>query len=257
MPTDALLEVRQLSKTYGSGDRRVHALQAVSFTIAARATVAIVGSSGSGKSTLARCIARREEPGAGTVLFEGRDITSLTGTDLRHWRRSVQLLSQDPGMSLNPRFRAAGAVAEPLRIQRLGTRVQQRAAALKLMSAVGLPEGSADRLPGLFSGGERARLALARALAAAPRLLILDESLSALDLATRTAMIGLLRDLQLRRMLTYLVITHDLGLAAEIAGDILVMDGGRIVETGPAREIVGHPRHPQTKSLLAAIPGNR
>lgn len=255
MPPDALLLVRNLSKTYSAGGRLVRALDSVSFAVPTRATVAVVGSSGSGKSTLARCLARREEASGGTILFDGRDVTALRGRPLRQWRRSVQLLPQDPGMSLNPRLPAAHAVSEPLRILRLGTPAQQRDAALELLRVVGLPEASAFRLPAQFSGGQRARLALARALAAAPRFLILDESLSALDLSTRASILDLLRHLQQRRSLAYLVITHDLGLAAAIAAEILVMHDGRIVESGPASHLLEHPSHPQTQSLLAAVPG--
>lgn len=158
-------------------------------------------------------------------------------------------------MSLNPRFTAAEMVAEPLRLLGLGGKVQRREAAMELMRAVGLPADSAQRLPAQFSGGQQARLALARALAAAPRPLVLDETLSSLDEETRHRIIELLRELQPQRPLTYLVVTHDLGLAGEMADEIVVMEAGRVIETGTARELLRAPRHAQTQRLLAAVPG--
>lgn len=252
---DVLLSVRSLSKTYRSARGMVRALDDVSLTVPVRSTVAIAGTSGSGKSTLARCIARIDEADSGEIVFSGRDITLLRGRELREWRRTAQVLFQEPGMSLNPRLTAAEIVAEPLRILGLGGKGQRREAAMEIMRAVGLPGDSASRFPGQFSGGQRARLALARALAAAPRLLVLDETLSSLDEETRRRIIGLLRELQPQRTLTYLVITHDLGLAGEIADEIVVMEAGRVIETGTARELLRAPRHPQTQRLLAAVPG--
>jgi peptide/nickel transport system ATP-binding protein len=205
-----MVRVRGLSKRY----RGVQALDNVGLEIREGAALALVGPSGSGKSTLARCLAGFDRPDAGEIRIGGE----------------VQLVFQDAAGTLNPRFSAAGIVAEPLRIRRTGAAGEQRRRALDLMEQVGLPAEWADRRPGEFSGGQRQRLAIARALAASPHFLVLDEALSGLDLSVQAQIINLLYELQQRHGLTSLHITHDSSVARSIADEILVLRGGRIGE---------------------------
>jgi ABC-type glutathione transport system ATPase component len=260
MHGEALLAIDRLSKTY-RGHRRVFgatadvpALCEVTLSVRRGSRLALVGASGSGKSTLARCIALRERPSSGEIRFNGRGVPGPGRRELRRFLRAVQLIPQDPGESLNPRFTASRAVSEPLLIARRGSRKQQRARAIELMSMVGLPERSADSPPGEFSGGQRARLALARALACDPELLILDESLASLDLSIQAQMLNLLLDLQARFGLTYLLISHDLALAGHFADEVVVLDAGRIVEQGAPEDLFRRPGHPATQALVAAAP---
>lgn len=259
-PGGSLLEVRQLSKTYPlkrgifGTEHRVGALDSTSLEVQAGRTLALVGESGSGKSTLARCIVRLEEPDSGEVLFEGRDVLRVPEGELRGIRRKMQLIFQDPASALNPRFAAWEVVAEPLAIEGKVPRKEQRQRALALLAQTGLPTDAAERRPAEFSGGQRQRLAIARALSLEPRLLILDEALSALDLPVQAQIVNLLLDLQEARNLTYLFISHDLALAGYLADEIAVIRAGRIIEKGGAAEILDHPQHPHTRALLAAAP---
>lgn len=230
MEAEPFLKVRALGKHYGPGVRWV--VRNVSFELARGRTLALVGPSGAGKSTLARCVALLEKPDEGEVSLEGR----------------VQLIPQQPAASFNPRFTAAEAVAEPLVIHK---RVRQRdllPIAAGAMKRVGMPMDAASRSVRDFSGGEHQRLAIARALTLEPKLLILDESLSALDDAAQVQIVALLRDLGL----TYIVIAHDLALAEQMADEIAVMDEGRIVEHGPTALLMASPSHRVTRELVEA-----
>jgi ABC-type glutathione transport system ATPase component len=254
------MQVQGLEKHYSSrGPRwssersRVQALEAVDLTIMSGAILAVVGESGSGKSTLARCLARLETPSAGRIWFEGTDIAALAGPSLVPVRRSIQLIFQDPATALNPRFPAWEIVAEPLTILRQGPRQQRRFRAIELMEQVGLSPQAADRRPLEFSGGQRQRLAIARALAAEPKLLILDEALSALDVSMQAQIVDLLLDLQQTRSLTYLLISHDLGLVADVADEAVVLYQGRIVERGRPAALLERPQHAHTCALAAAF----
>lgn len=250
--TTPLLMVRGLSKLYSRP--AVRALNGVDLDIAAGRTLALVGQSGSGKSTLARCVARLEEPAAGEIWFGGQDILRLQGRALLPVRKGIQVIFQDPATVFNPRFPAAAIVSEPLVIQGWGTKADRRRRALDLMRQVRLPADCADRPPREFSGGQRQRLALARALATEPRLLILDEALSGLDLPAQTEILALLRELQQARGLAFLFICHDLGLAGRIADEVAVMFEGSIVERAAPAGLSANPRHPHTRALLSAIP---
>lgn len=259
MTGEPILEIRRLSKTYArqswlQRDAGVPALRDVSLSVPAGSTLALVGASGSGKSTLAHCLVLRETPSAGEIRFAGRNVRALDGGALREFRRRVQLIPQDPGASLNPRFPAWRIVAEPMSIARSGRTWESRARALALMAMMGLPESAAGWLPAQLSGGQRTRLALARALASQPRLLILDESLAGLDLSLQAQIVNLLLDLQSRLGLTYIVISHDLGLAGHFADQVAVLDQGHLVEQGPPAELFRHPVHPSTQGLVAAAP---
>jgi peptide/nickel transport system ATP-binding protein len=252
----ALLEVRGLSKSFvqkrmlSRKEFVMLALEGVDLALQPGSTVAVLGRSGSGKSTLARCVAGFETTDSGEILLDGNPIA--TGEkDKRGSRPPVQMIFQDAATSLNPRFTARQIVAEPLEIARWKTDAERTARAMKLMEEVGLDPDWAARLAGEFSGGQRQRLALARALAAEPRLLIMDEALSGLDLPLQAQMVRLLMDLQSRHGLTYLYISHDLNFISLFAQEVVVMDAGRIVErTTP--EMLGQSVHPATRELVEA-----
>lgn len=253
-----ILRVRGLSKQYAARDllmrrRRVaDALRNVDLDIVAGKLVAVVGESGSGKSTLARCIARLEPWDEGQIYFRDKELANLDGDDLRTFRREVQLILQDSAGALNPRFTALEAVEEPLVIQRGKNADERRREALRMMDQVGLPAGWADRPVTQFSGGQRQRLAIARALILRPKFLILDEALSGLDLSTQAQVLNLLLRLQETHGLTYLFISHDLTLIAQVADEIDVMHAGGIVERGAATDILRRPKHAQTIALVNA-----
>jgi peptide/nickel transport system ATP-binding protein len=236
---EPLIRARGLTKRYTRpGGRRgggtVLAVADVDLTIARGTDLALVGESGSGKSTLARCLARLEEPTGGELWFEGADILALHGRRLRPFRERVQLILQDSATALDPRLRAADIISEPLQVLGRGNRRQRRRRALELMEAVGLPAACADRRPLELSGGQRQRLAIARALAVQPRLLILDEAFTGLDVSIQAQIVSLLQDLRRRHGLTYLYISHDLPLMARLADEMAIMFQGRIVEHGRA-----------------------
>jgi len=231
----------------------INALVDVGLEIATASLAALVGESGSGKSTLARCMAILEKPDRGEIWFEGSEISRSSTRGLASLRPKIQMVHQDSAGALNPRFTAAQIIAEPLEIQRRESGPRLRLRACELMEEVGLSANWADRRPAELSGGQRQRLAIARAIALKPAFLILDESLSGLDLSTQAQMLNLLLDLQKTYSLTYLVISHDLGLVGQVADSIAVMQHGRIVETGTRQEVFANPQHAHTRELLGSI----
>jgi peptide/nickel transport system ATP-binding protein len=253
-----LLKVENLGKQYARKSARAidnfAALDGVSFSIAPQTTLALVGESGSGKSTLALCIACLEPPTSGCILFQGIDLAALDQNRLRLLRPQVQLVFQDPANSLNPRWTALDIVSEPFLVQRRYTKPDRAVRALQLLDRVALPRKLAGRIAGELSGGQKQRLAVARALALEPKLIILDEALSALDCSVQAQIANLLLELQSSLGLTYLFITHDLAMAAHLADHVAVMHRGHIVESGPARKILSSPSHDATRSLLATTP---
>jgi len=254
-----LLKVENLVKRYAKrsfSDAREEllALDGVSFTIFPGTTLAIVGESGSGKSTLASCLACLESPTAGNIWFEGKDIVQLGERARRQLRPQIQLIFQDPASSLNPRWSVFEILVEPFILQRKFTREEMIQHANSLLERVGLSPNIVERPPTELSGGQRQRLAIARALALEPKLLILDEALSALDCSVQAQIANLLMELQSSLGMTYLFITHDLAMAAHLADKIAVMNCGRIVEQGPAEKILQQPQHETTRRLLAAVP---
>ena len=259
-PSQPLVEVRRLNKAYArdawfSGHRfRVTALENVSLTIPQGDTFALVGESGSGKSTLAKCLVMLEEPDSGDISFEGNNLASMDGRELRHVRPQLQLIFQDAATALNPRFSALDIVMEPLEIQRRGTREKRKKRALELMEQTGLSADSANRSAMEFSGGQRQRLAIARALALEPKFLIFDEAVSGLDLSVQRQIVSLLLDLQSRAALTYLFISHDLALVAQIADRVAVLHDGKIVEEASPKDLFANPQHPHTRALVEATP---
>jgi ABC-type glutathione transport system ATPase component len=253
------LKVERLVKTYersrAAGAReKVRALDGVSFAVVEGATLAVVGESGSGKSTLGFCISCLEIPTSGSIWFEERDIAALAETERRRIRPRIQLIFQDPSNSLNPRWNVEEILLEPLTLQsRLkGEAMKQRAVAL--MEQVGLSSEMFQRLPAQLSGGQRQRLAIARALALEPKLLILDEALSALDCSVQAQIANLLMELQRTLGMTSIFITHDLAMAAHLADEIVVMNRGKVAEQGPVEKVLRHPQAEITRHLLAAMP---
>jgi ABC-type glutathione transport system ATPase component len=234
--TEVLLRAAGLRKCYTRGgwlSRKrtcVEVLREVDLEIRSGSTVALVGASGSGKSTLARCLACLEKPDFGEIWFAKTNLAELNGHELVPFRSRIQLIFQEPGAALNPRFTAVDLVSEPLLIAGVGTKRERRDRALDQMELVGLPPSLGNRLPSELSGGQRRRLAIARALTLEPELLILDEALAGLDLSTRAQISNLLLNLQEVYPLTYLLISHDLGLVTHLADEVVVLDQGRIVE---------------------------
>ncbi|MBD2769168.1 ABC transporter ATP-binding protein [Hymenobacter sp. BT664] len=236
----------------------VRAVDDVSFTLYPGETIGLVGESGCGKTTLGRALLRLTEPTAGRILFEGTDLAKLSGGDLRRRRRDLQLVFQDPYAALNPMLTVGEAIWEPMRVHKVGgTRQEQKAKVLELLRTVGLRDEHFQRYPHEFSGGQRQRICIARALALQPKLIVCDESVSALDVSVQAQVLNLLNDLKREFGITYLFITHDLSVAQFMSDRLLVMHQGRIVESGPAAAIYAHPRHEYTQSLLAAIPKDR
>jgi peptide/nickel transport system ATP-binding protein/glutathione transport system ATP-binding protein len=253
---EPLLRVQRLKKSYVSGGRwcgrvPIAAMNDVEFEIQSGQTLALVGASGSGKSTIARCVTRLERPDSGQIWFEGQDIAQLGQRELLPVRMDIQMIFQDAVTSLNPRFSAAEAVEEPLRIQGR-SRSERRGVAEAVVREVALSPSWLERSVMDFSGGQRQRLAIARALTTRAKLLVLDEAFSGLDLPTRAQIANLLLDLQEAHGLSYLLISHDLALVAGMADVVAVMAQGRIVEQGPTRDLVANPQHEETKKLLAS-----
>jgi oligopeptide/dipeptide ABC transporter ATP-binding protein len=251
---DPILSVRDLVKEFPArGGGKVHAVSGISFDLAEGETLGIVGESGCGKSTLARCVVRLLEPTGGTLRFRGRDITHLGRKRLEPVRREVQLVFQDPVSSLNPRKRVGQIVGTPLRLHGVG-RDDAEARVRELLERVGLNPEHVNRFPHEFSGGQRQRIGVARALAVDPRLIVLDEPVSALDVSIQAQVINLLDDLQDDFGLSYVFIAHDLSVVRHVSDQIAVMYLGKLMEISPAKELYSKPIHPYTEALLGAIP---
>ena len=259
-----VLEAAGLAKHFAArrglfgGDRgTVRAVDGISFTIERGQTLGIVGESGCGKTTTAKLVLGLEVPTGGTMRFEGRDLQELDAAGRRHYRKSVQAVFQDPYASLNPRMRISAIIAEPLVTNERLPAAEVRERVLDLLDMVGLPGRAADLFPHEFSGGQRQRIAIARALALSPKLVVLDEPVSALDVSIRAQILNLLRDLQAQLGLSYLFIAHDLAAVAHMSHTIAVMYLGKIVETGEARSLARAPKHPYTEALFsAALPSH-
>ena len=233
----------------------VNAVSGVSLSVAKGEMVALVGESGCGKTSTAQAILRLVQAESGSVRFDGTDVTTLGHNDLRRLRRRMQIIYQDPYESLDPRFRVAATVAEPLVIHGIGSRAERQTAVADALERVGLAPAElfVDRFPHELSGGQRQRVAIAASLVLAPDLLVADEPVSMLDVSVRAGILAILDELR-QRGLAVLMITHDLSTAARFADRICVMYLGRIVEEGPAREVIDRPRHPYTKALLSVVP---
>ncbi len=262
MATEVVLTVSNLKKYFPvtSGFLRqkhvadVKAVDGVSFDLRAGETLGLVGESGCGKSTLGRCVLQLHRPTSGSVFFGGQDLTSLSVGELRPFRRNLQMIFQDPYDSLNPRFTAADVIGEPLRIHDTGRGDDYRNRISELLKTVGLAPYMADRYPHEFSGGQRQRLGIARALALQPRLIVCDEPISALDVSIQAQIINLLDDLQDQFGIAYLFISHDLSVVRHISDRVAVMYLGKFMELSTQIDLYKNPLHPYTQALLSAVP---
>jgi oligopeptide/dipeptide ABC transporter ATP-binding protein len=257
---DSILEVRNLVKNFtvrGSrglraSKRIVQAVSDVSFQVRPGETLGLVGESGSGKTTVGRCVLRLLEPSAGSISFEGRELVGMGPRDLRSLRRRMQIVFQDPYASLDPRMTVGASIAEPLDVQKIPGNHEARVR--ELLELVGLSPDHARRFPHEFSGGQRQRIGIARALASEPRLLVLDEPVSALDVSIQAGVVNLLEDLQDRLGLAFVFIAHDLSVVRHISDTVAVMYLGKLVEMADAETLYAQAAHPYTQALLSAIP---
>ena len=260
--TAPLLQVERVSKTYRLPRERLlgpapqlQALDDVSFALQAGRSLGIVGESGSGKSTLARLVMALEAPTQGRILLDGVDLNTLDAPGLRALRARMQMVFQDPYGSLDPRRKVGQTVAEPLAVLHGASRPAQRTRAAEVLEAVGLRAADLDKYPHEFSGGQRQRIAIARALITRPKLIVADEPVSALDVSVQAQVLNLMQDLQDAFGVTYLFISHDLSVVDLVCDEVIVLEGGRIVEQGDPDRIFRSPQHPYTQRLLAAVPG--
>ena len=258
----ALVEIRNLTKVFPLGESifgggakgEVRAVDDVSLEIEAGETLGLVGESGSGKSTLGRLALRLVEPTSGSIRFDGRDLLAASGSEMRRYRRDMQIIFQDPFGSLDPRFRVEDVIAEPLIVHEPMSRSMRRVRTTELLRAVGLDESAAQRFPHEFSGGQRQRIGIARALALKPKFIVADEPVSALDVSVGAQIVNLLAQLQREFGLTYLFISHSMPVVRYLATRIAVMYRGKIVEVGSTTEITEEPKHAYSRSLLEATP---
>ena len=247
---------RTLGDVLRRQQRYLKAVDGVTLSVPEGAVLALVGESGSGKTTVARAVVGLVKPTGGRVLLWGRDVATLKGKELKALRRAVQMVFQDPSVSLNPRMKVGDQVKYPLDVNSIGAPEERRAMALEALRTVGLtpPEEFYNRYPHQLSGGQRQRVAIARAVVLKPRLLIADEPISNIDVSARAQILGLLKGLREKMNLSMLYITHDLSSAWAIADSLAVMYLGKLVEYGPTEAVFNDPRHPYTKALLQAVP---
>jgi ABC-type glutathione transport system ATPase component len=249
---EPVLSIRNLTVDYALHKGHFRAVDDISFDVPRGHTVAIVGESGCGKSTVARSIVRLLTPASGQILLNGQDIAGMSPRQLRPLRSTVQMVFQDPYGSLDPHLTAEDIVGEPLVLRGVRSARARRAEAASLIAQVGLPVSARGRRPSEFSGGQRQRIGIARALASRPDLLVCDEATSALDVSVQAQVLQLLADIQAETGLTYLVISHNLGVVKEISSHIIVMSKGRIAEQGPTARVLSSPQEPYTRALRAA-----
>ena len=251
----ALLDVRDLTVSYPTQHGRLTAVAGVSFAVDEARTLSLIGESGSGKSSIARAICGLHAPEAGEVRIGGAEIVREgRGQAKAAGANGIQIVFQDPVGALDPRWPIWRSIVEPRLARHPATQAEHRREAVRLIERVGLPAGFADRRPHQLSGGQRQRVTIARALAAEPRLIILDEAVSALDVSVRNEILSLLDDLRAERGLTYLFISHDMGAVAQVSRDVAVLYLGRLMEVGDAERVIRRPRHPYTRALVAAVP---
>lgn len=251
---EPLLEVDGLTKHFEAGSAKVRAVDDISFSIGEGETLALVGESGSGKTTTAQMILLLEKPTAGSIRFRGADVTHADRHVLRTYKQSVQAVFQDPYSSLNPRMRVGDIIAEPLQVHGQLTRRELATRVGQLLEQVGLQADRAKYFPHQFSGGQRQRVAIARAMSIRPKLIVLDEPVSALDVSIQAQILNLLVDLQAEFGLSYLLISHDLAIVDHMSHRVAVMYAGQLVELAEGRRLLADPEHPYTRALMAAVP---
>ena len=252
---DKILEVKNLKKYFKTKRGQLHAVDDISFTLERGKTIGLVGESGCGKSTTGRAILRLIEPTSGEVLFEGKDVSKLSKNELRHARKDMQIIFQDPYSSLDPRKTVSQIISEPIITNKLlKNREEIDARVEELMATVGLAPRLFNAYPHELDGGRRQRIGIARALAMEPKFIVCDEPVSALDVSIQAQILNLLKELQEKLGLSYIFITHDLSVVNHFSDDIAVMYLGKIVEKAPSEELFKNPLHPYTKALLSAIP---
>lgn len=255
----SLLRIERLKKYYPIrtgmfSHKMLHAIDGVSFEIERGETVGLVGESGSGKSTVAKCTTLLEKPTAGSIAFEGRDLTTHSFDELTRARASIQMVFQDPYDSLNPRRTVGQTVLEPIKIHKVAAGQAAKDRVAELFERVGLRPEHMARYPHQLSGGQQQRVGIARALATDPELIVLDEPTSALDVSVQAKLLRLLKGLQREKQLTYLFISHDLSVIGYLSDKVAVMYLGQIIEFGPTRQVFSRPRHPYTMALMSAVP---
>lgn len=248
-----LIEVRNLKKYFNTPKGQLHAVDGLNFAIEKGKTLGVVGESGCGKSTTGRTILRLNEPTDGEIIFEGKNIVDLSAKEMRHLRKDVQMIFQDPFASLNPRKTVGEIIAEPLRLHGV-SKTERNARVLELMEIVGLAERLMNTYPHELDGGRRQRIGIARALALNPKFIVCDEPVSALDVSIQAQILNLLKKLQKELGLTYMFITHDLSVVNYFSDDILVMYLGKVIEKASSEQLFARPTHPYTQALLSAIP---
>ena len=252
---DILLDVQHLKKYFNTAAGMLHAVDDVSFQIERGKTLGIVGESGCGKSTTGRTILRLIEPTSGSVIFDGKDIMTLSAKEMREIRQDMQIIFQDPFSSLDPRMTVSQTIEEPLKLHGIiKDKRKRQERVLELMGTVGLAERLYDTYPHELDGGRRQRIGIARALAMRPKFIVCDEPVSALDVSIQAQILNLMKDIQEKEHLTYIFITHDLSVVNHFADDIAVMYMGRMVEKAPSEVLFEKPLHPYTQALLSAIP---
>ena len=253
--SEVLLDVKGLKKYFPTKRGLLHAVDDVTFTIDKGKTLGVVGESGCGKSTTGRSILRLLEPTGGSVLFEGDDVAKLNAAELRHKRKEMQIIFQDPFSSLNPRKTVSQTIAEPLQLHHIIDDKQRRLEkVLEIMETVGLAERYVNTYPHELDGGRRQRIGIARALALDPKFIVCDEPVSALDVSIQAQILNLMNEIQEERGLTYMFITHDLSVVNHFSDDIAVMYLGKLIEKAPSEVLFSNPVHPYTQALLSAIP---
>jgi len=253
--SDTIIEVRNLTKHFKTKRGMLHAVDGIDFSIEQGQTLGLVGESGCGKSTVGRTLLRLIEPTAGEIIFEGKNITKFNSNKLRHVRKDMQLIFQDPYSSLDPRKTVSQIISEPIianKILRTSAEIHERVA--ELMSTVGLAARLFNTYPHELDGGRRQRIGIARALAMEPKFIVCDEPVSALDVSIQAQILNLLKELQVEFNLSYIFITHDLSVVNHFSNEIAVMYLGKIVEKAPAEQLFENPLHPYTQALLSAIP---
>ncbi|MDB5048800.1 MAG: transporter related [Fibrobacteres bacterium] len=251
---DYILEATDIRKTFGKGDRRVVAVDGISVKIERGKTLGILGESGSGKSTLGRCILRLIEPDAGTIKFDGKTVSGISQSQFRPNRRNMQMIFQNPFSSLNPKMSVGEAVEDPMKIWNIGDGESRRKRVRELLDLVGINPNRSGAFPYEFSGGQQQRINIARALSLDPKFIVCDEAVSALDVSIQTQIVNLLMDLQKQLGLTYLFISHNLGVVEYLSDDVLIMQHGKAVEYAKTEEIFKNPKSEYTRNLIASVP---